>query len=69
MNYSDYLASTTWFELRWMCMMRDSLTCRVCGDKATEVHHVAYPGSLEDDRLANVISLCSPCHRELHNAQ
>jgi 5-methylcytosine-specific restriction endonuclease McrA len=46
---------------------RDGWRCQQCG-RATElqVHHVKFRSGLGDDKLENLITWCSQCHREAH---
>ena len=51
-----------WF--REMCGIR-YYNCKVCGERA-EPHHVVSVGAGGDD-IGNVVPLCRPCHREVHD--
>ncbi|HZW75121.1 MAG TPA: HNH endonuclease signature motif containing protein [Caldimonas sp.] len=46
-------------------LARDAHRCRICGGRATEVHHTR-PGVETDDSLW---SLCSACHRTITQMQ
>lgn len=49
-------------------MHRDMFTCRDCGGRATEVHHIVEltPDNINDTRIAlgldNLQALCWKCH-------
>ena len=38
--------------------------CEICGKQARIVHHI--DGSLSNHSIDNLISLCNPCHRAVH---
>lgn len=46
------------------CMERDNETCRWCGRKATEVHHISPRNEMPNYGYVkeNGISLCGDCH-------
>lgn len=54
--------------LRQRVRARDGPTCRWCGrtDQHTELHHIRYRRSVEDDVLENLISLDRLCHSFVH---
>ena len=45
-------------------MIRDLGLCRCCGFKAVEVHHVIPIHKGGEDKLNNMVALCSLCHRD-----
>lgn len=49
-----------WERRRQAALTRDQHTCRACGARATEVDHI---NRGDDHQLANLQSLCHPCHR------
>ena len=61
--------SARWQAARREVLRRDGYTCRVCGARAEEVHHVTEltPGNVGDDRIAydpaNLVALCRDCHQ------
>ena len=66
-NYARYLRSRRWEFLRRLALERDRYTCRRCGDPdahEVEVHHQTYE-RFEDERLTDLITLCTRCHRDL----
>ena len=53
--------------LRHYIFERDSYTCVLCENGATDLHHVT-PRSLGgENRAGNLVSLCRKCHNEYHN--
>jgi hypothetical protein len=63
MDYEDYLQSPFWFVIRNIVLYRDDFKCRVCGAKATTVHHISYdPDVFYGKDLEPLVSLCEPCH-------
>ena len=55
--------------LREQVLQRDGWRCQRCGrSKDLHVHHLVKRSELSDDTLDNLITLCSSCHRQLHEA-
>jgi len=49
------------------CKERDGWRCQACGSlRGLEVHHIQRRSRLGDDVEANLITLCSDCHRAIH---
>lgn len=68
MPYSEYLKTEHWQLLRKAALYRDKYKCRDCGDKSKlEVHHRTYIRR-GNERLSDVISLCSECHEQRHKS-
>ena len=53
-------------------------TCRICGEKATEVHHIKYQCTADKNgfidhhsmnHAANLVPLCDSCHTEEHHGE
>lgn len=63
-----FYRSKAWRQARALALRRDMFTCRDCGGRATEVHHVRElnPENIDDPAIAlgldNLMSLCGPCH-------
>lgn len=51
---------SNWRRIRLAAMQRDQHTCRVCGEPATEVDHIA---AGDDHSMGNLQALCTPCHQ------
>lgn len=67
-RYELYLASEEWRLLRKKVLERDRQTCQAClVATATQVHHLTYVRAGNED-LADLLSLCRPCHRGIHGA-
>lgn len=65
-EYQNYLKSPQWKEIRERVMRRDGYVCQYCGaEKATSVHHWRYD-NIFAPRMAELTSLCWPCHKSLH---
>lgn len=68
-DYESYLYSPLWRKIRRRVLKRDGSTCTRCGDRATQVHHLAYTEAVlkgEDD--AQLVSVCKPCHEKVEFA-
>jgi 5-methylcytosine-specific restriction endonuclease McrA len=53
--------------LRNQVLERDSWRCQECGSlENLQVHHLQPRTKLGGDILANLITLCAPCHRKRH---
>lgn len=65
------LNSEEWKSKRKEIIQRDSFTCCSCGafGKTLNVHHLSYDKDREywDYANSNFVTLCSDCHRKLHN--
>ena len=57
--------------LRLACLMRDSYTCQQCGKQQVrlQAHHLVYREQGGKDTLSNLLTLCEPCHRQLHQGK
>lgn len=64
--YDLYLKSEHWAKRRRKIFIRDNYTCRVCGKKAENVHHISYKNLGQESDL-ELISLCDSCHVRLHS--
>lgn len=69
-----YLRSAHWKEVRNTILVRDGHTCKLCGihelktkEKSLHIHHQTY-ARLWKERQQDLISLCQPCHTEIHKA-
>lgn len=51
-----------WRNQRAKALRRDNNRCVECGEKATEVDHINHRAAGGTDELANLRSLCTPCH-------
>ena len=69
-SYKDQLKDKRWKKLANKIRKRDNYTCQKCGShKHLQVHHKKYiKGRLawEYDE-SNLVTLCSECHKEIHN--
>jgi len=66
-NYEDYLNSNVWKLKRLTILQRDKFVCQEClKSRATSVHHITY-ANLGDEKDYELVSLCQPCHDNIHN--
>ena len=71
MNYSEQIKHPKWQKKRLEIMKRDRFTCKLCGDKETQlhIHHKEYINGNDpwdyDNKL--LITLCEDCHTEIEN--
>lgn len=65
-EYRAYLKGDHWRAFRKV-VLRDRPACKVCGKKATQVHHKDY-SRLSFEGTEDVESLCGPCHEAIHKA-
>ena len=68
-KYHKYLTSDKWKELREKVKKRDNYLCQECKtNKAEEVHHLTYE-NVFNEKMSDLISVCSDCHKELHKSE
>ena len=68
LQYREYLISDAWKRKRYVVLKRDNNKCRICGDKATQVHHLKYAKyNIGKEPIDWMISICKPCHEKQHN--
>lgn len=49
-------------------LLRDNYSCRVCGTRATQIHHVRPKGSGKGRGVfTNGMAVCNDCHADIHN--
>jgi len=66
--YREYLKSDEWKRKRYVVLKRDNWKCQLCGDKATQVHHLKYAKyQIGKEPIDWLVSLCKPCHEKQHN--
>lgn len=68
-DYREYLKTSHWDNLRVAALKRDGLKCSRCqaGGQVLQVHHKFYRDKWQDTELADLITLCVPCHQLEHN--
>jgi len=57
--------------LRIATLMRDGYQCTQCGKKNTslDAHHIIWKEHGGKDTIENLITLCKPCHRKVHQGK
>jgi len=65
-TYAEYLRHPKYVKVRDEEMLLAGGKCRMCGDKATEVHHATYPKWGTFDVVENLLAVCNSCHTKLH---
>jgi hypothetical protein len=66
MGYAEYLQSALWRKIRRRVLERDEGLCRICGGRATQVHHRTYHYDVivgKNDEAC--VSLCARCHKRI----
>jgi thymidine kinase len=64
----QFYRSKAWRQARALALRRDMFTCRDCGGRANEVHHIVelQPDNIDNPAIAlgldNLMSLCTACH-------
>lgn len=62
-TYQEYLASPLWKEIREAVLLRDEYKCRLCGSRASQVHHKSYSyAALIKITPFGQIAVCRRCH-------
>lgn len=62
-HYLARLKHPSWRKLRREVMIRDNFMCRLCGEEATEVHHLTYR-RLGHEPLEDLIAVCRDCNQD-----
>lgn len=73
-NYIDGSSRNRFYRLKeWIiiakeCYKRDNWTCQTCGKRGgvLNAHHKTPYSISKDNSLANLITLCIPCHSRIH---
>lgn len=60
-EYRAYMHSPTWYKRRARVLRLADYRCRVCGGKATQVHHVTYE-NFGHEPDCDLTALCKDCH-------
>lgn len=61
-DYIARLARKDWKSIRMRVLIRDSFTCRECGEEANEVDHISYE-SFGDESMSDLEAVCSDCQQ------
>lgn len=61
--YERYIHSADWRKTANERLEIDQHTCRVCGGKATDVHHLTYE-HFGSESMDEMVSLCRRCHNQ-----
>ena len=65
--YREYLKSDEWKRKRYVVLKRDNWTCKYCGAKATQVHHLKYAKyQIGKEPIKWLVSVCASCHKDQH---
>lgn len=68
MTYSQQLADPRWRAKRLFILERDSYTCVNCSSKENlHVHHLKYTGFAWEAPDADLVTVCSACHKKIHD--
>jgi len=63
-EYTKFLKSEYWGEVRKNVLARDCNKCQFCGSKKRlEIHHYSYKNHLNElNNLDDLVTLCHSCH-------
>ena len=66
-NYSEYLKSDEWKELKNKCLEKYGNVCSFCGiNKGIQVHHTTYDRkNWSNQKVNNLYPVCERCHGEI----
>lgn len=69
LNYSEFLQSDYWLQVREWIIERDNHTCQHCGTSYyLQVHHLTYEHhGKEHLHPEDLITLCRSCHEQVHS--
>jgi len=66
-DYSSYMQSPKWQEIREIRLFVDSNKCQSCGNgEQLQVHHITYK-RLGNEDIDDLVTVCKQCHKELHD--
>lgn len=65
-NYSAY-NEDEWFETKNRILKKRD-KCALCGEKAIQLHHIAYFEDKRDIAATNLVPICFRCHELIHHA-
>ena len=65
-SYQAYLRSPLWAGIRSAVLARYCGKCLVCGEEATEVHHLRYDEETLSGDLSGLTPICRACHKRIH---
>jgi hypothetical protein len=66
MNYTEYINSEAWAQVRWRKLKEVGYKCEECNRKwELDVHHLTYE-RLGSEKMNDLIVLCKRCHGDLH---
>jgi len=65
-TYDEYLLSQRWAKIRRRVLLANNMQCVVCGEPASQVHHLRYDkATLLGKDLDGLVSICPTCHHLL----
>lgn len=65
-DYTDYITSDAWYAVREKAFAFHGKDCKRCGFKANHIHHKTYKNFKHENVEADLVPLCSDCHKTLH---
>ena len=71
--YKRYIRSYEWKQKEQDRMKIDDYKCVMCGRPSEktrhglQVHHITYRNLGHEEVLTDLVTLCAPCHRKMHN--
>lgn len=60
-EYDKYMHSALWRAKAKQRLVLDGNVCQVCGNEATDVHHLTYD-HFRNENMEDLVSLCRDCH-------
>lgn len=64
--YEQYINSEEWRNIRSQRLNIDAHVCQICGELASDVHHLTYK-HFRNEYLFELVSLCHYCHITKYN--
>lgn len=69
-SYEAYIKSPEWAERRQRRIEFDGGKCQTCGRTTDlQVHHRNYDHIGTEEEFADLITLCSACHKRIHKGR
>lgn len=67
-SLASFRSSSRWQNLRSAVLTQQDGLCQLCGELASEVHHINLATPENFFCRENLVGLCNACHKKIHTA-